>query len=197
MLYRLAVILGILVISTLPALSAQAKNRRSIPCFVPGKDCIAVVVNTIEAAQSQLLIQAYGFTSCPIIRAIGAAKNRNLDVRVLLDKSNEQARYAGNIAYLRMQGIDPLIDDVPGIAHRKIVIADSYTVLSGSMNFTESAQKRNVEHLLVTRGKRLARDYIRDWQERETVSRTAKIADNTKAKCLSSAARTRRDNPAE
>jgi hypothetical protein len=32
-------------------------------CFTPGQNCTALIIEQINAAQSELLVQAYGFTS--------------------------------------------------------------------------------------------------------------------------------------
>ena len=63
-------------------------------CFTPGEDCTSLIVQQINNAKSSVLVQAYSFTSEPIISALGQAKQRGLDVRAILDKSNEQERYS-------------------------------------------------------------------------------------------------------
>jgi hypothetical protein len=52
-----------------------------------------MIVQAIDGVQSELLIQAYAFTSEPIIEAVVKAKQRGVDVKIILDKSNEQERY--------------------------------------------------------------------------------------------------------
>jgi phosphatidylserine/phosphatidylglycerophosphate/cardiolipin synthase-like enzyme len=79
-------------------------------CFTPAQNCTALILEQINAAQSELLVQAYGFTSPEIIQAIGRAKERGVDVNVILDRVNEQDRYTG-ATYLLNHDIDPLIDD--------------------------------------------------------------------------------------
>jgi hypothetical protein len=51
----------------LPTESAGAAEL--VPCFTPGQDCSAVIVAEISGARSELLVQAYGFTSAPIVHA--------------------------------------------------------------------------------------------------------------------------------
>jgi phosphatidylserine/phosphatidylglycerophosphate/cardiolipin synthase-like enzyme len=42
-----------------------------------------------------------------------------------------------------------LIDDKHAIAHSKVMVIDSATILTGSFNFTKAAEEQNAENLLV------------------------------------------------
>ncbi len=141
------------------------------PCFTPDQDCTDFIVRQIDGAKSELLVQAYGFTSAPIIQAIGRAKERGLDVNVILDKTNEQKRYTG-ATYLVNHGINPLIDDKVAIAHNKVIVIDSRAVITGSFNFTQAAQTKNAENvLLIEDDLTLVKAYAVNWKQRAAVSR--------------------------
>jgi phosphatidylserine/phosphatidylglycerophosphate/cardiolipin synthase-like enzyme len=159
-------------IAALGLVVAAAPTRATIQrCFTPGQDCTNAIVQAIDAANKELLVQAYGFTSCPIVAAIGRAKQRGVKVKVLLDRTNEQGRYAGVIAFLRDRAIEPLIDHTVKIQHNKVIIIDLRRVLTGSFNFTASAQKRNAENLVIIGSRPNAREYRRNWHARAAVSR--------------------------
>jgi len=132
-------------------------------CFVPGRNCTALIVEQINAAKSELLVQAYTFTSAQIIEAIARAKERGVDVNVILDRVNEQNRYTG-ATYLLNHGIDPLIDDRVAIAHNKIIVIDDRNVITGSFNFTIAA-RRNAENVLfVIDDPAVAAAYTDNWR---------------------------------
>src|SRR5262245_13877366 len=99
--------LGAILAVTLPP-HAQAIELRAR--FVPDEDCTARIVRAIDAAKSELLLQAYGFTSAPILHAVVSAKQRGVEVKIILDKSNEQKQYTA-ATFLKNHGIEPLIDD--------------------------------------------------------------------------------------
>jgi phosphatidylserine/phosphatidylglycerophosphate/cardiolipin synthase-like enzyme len=42
-----------------------------------------------------------------------------------------------------------LFRKIGGIAHNKIIIIDSETVITGSFNFTKAAEEKNAENLLI------------------------------------------------
>ena len=59
---------------------ALAEPARSVPapdvtiCFTPGEDCQARIIDAVRGARKQILVQAYGFTSPPILGALKLAK---------------------------------------------------------------------------------------------------------------------------
>jgi phosphatidylserine/phosphatidylglycerophosphate/cardiolipin synthase-like enzyme len=149
---------------------AGCSQWRRVACvFHAGAKLHALIVEQINGAQSELLVQAYGFTSPEIIQAIGRAKERGVDVNVILDRVNEQDRYTG-ATYLLNHGIDPLIDDRVVIAHNKIMVIDDRNVITGSFNFTKAAQ-RNAENILfVIDDMALAAAYKENWMRRAAAS---------------------------
>ncbi|MGP0093986.1 MAG: hypothetical protein ACLPKB_29190 [Xanthobacteraceae bacterium] len=45
------------------------------PCFTPADDCTSFIVQEIDIATSELLVQGYYFTSMPILQVIGMLTN--------------------------------------------------------------------------------------------------------------------------
>jgi phosphatidylserine/phosphatidylglycerophosphate/cardiolipin synthase-like enzyme len=159
----------IVLVMTAAALPASAGTLT--PCFTPGGKCTDLIVHEIDSAKSELLVQAYSFTSLAIVEAIARAKSRGVDVGVILDRSNETGRYSG-ATYLENHGIEPLIDNTVTIAHNKVLVIDGTKVVTGSFNFTKAAQERNAENVLVIEGDpKIAEAYRKNWKRRAGVSR--------------------------
>lgn len=152
-----AVITGA-VLASIPALADEPRV-----CFTPGDDCAGLIVETIAAARSTVLVQAYSFTSAPIAQALVDAKRRSVDVRAILDKSNLTGKYSG-ADFLANGAVRVLIDDRHAIAHNKVMVIDSTIVITGSFNFTKATQASNAENLLVIHDPRLAASYAANWQ---------------------------------
>ncbi len=51
--------------------------------------------------------------------------------------------------FLVHAGIQTLIDDQHAIAHNKVMVIDSATIITGSFNFTKAAEEKNAENMLV------------------------------------------------
>ncbi|WP_235603070.1 phospholipase D family nuclease [Piscirickettsia litoralis] len=145
------------------------KNAPYQVCFTPGGKCTHLIVKTINTAKNSIRVQAYSFTSWPIVRALIKAQERGVKVELLLDKSNLKKRY-NVIKALKSHHIKFLIDAKPAIAHNKVIIIDGDIVVTGSFNFTYSAQKRNAENVLIIKNKKLASLYIANYDKRQQAS---------------------------
>lgn len=139
-------------------------------CFVPAERCDVRIADEIAAARSSIRVQAYGFNSKVILPALVAAKGRGVDIAVILDRSDERGSHTG-IAAMQSAGVPVWIDTPPGIAHMKAIVIDQRRVIAGSFNFTNSAQRRNVEDVLFVEDARLATRFLENWRERQAVSR--------------------------
>ena len=146
---------------------AHAEPTQLTVCFSPrldgGCDPTQTIVDRLYWAQHQILIQAYEFTSAPIAKAVVEAKVRGVDVRVILDKMAARGGYS-EATFLEHADVPVLIDREHAIAHNKVIVIDSRTVLTGSFNFTKAAEEHNAENLVVIDDPALAAQYARNWQ---------------------------------
>lgn len=115
--------------------------------FSPKRNALEVVMSFILSAQSELLVAAYSFTSKEIAFALVEAKNRGVDVRVVVDhgqNNDEQGGYKA-VDYLSSQGIPVFRSENYAAMHHKFMVADGDSVQLGSFNYTASANSRNAE----------------------------------------------------
>lgn len=131
--------------------------------FSPAGGATDAIVKAIGGAKSEILVQAYSFTSTPIAKALVAAHKRGVTVQAILDASQRKEKYT-SATFLANSRIPTFIDDTHAIAHNKIIIIDGQTVITGSFNFTKSAEDRNAENLLIFKSPELAKLYIDNWQ---------------------------------
>ena len=156
------------------AAPALAESAEPVVCFTPGQDCTGIIVEEISGAQQSILVQAYSFTSVPILAALKAAHARGVDVEVIVDKTSARVSKSGSrysaATYLANAGIRVWVDVKPAIAHNKVMVIDGATIITGSFNFTAAAQKSNAENLLVLKDPLLAGEYRANWERRRAVS---------------------------
>ena len=118
----------------------------------------------LAGAKESVLVQAYSFTSAPIAKAITEAQKRGVKVQVILDKSQKTEKYS-EADFLLHAGIPTQIDSRHKIAHNKTMVIDGAIVITGSFNFTKSAEENNAENLLVIQSKPLSEIYRKNWEE--------------------------------
>jgi phospholipase D len=134
-------------------------------CFTPPHNqCGSFIVNHINQAKYSIYVQAYGFTHPDIINSLKEATKRNVHVEIILDSSNFSKKKLPLIKELEQEGIIIHKAKVSGIAHNKVMIIDDQKVITGSFNFTKSADVRNAENILVVTNKNLAAKYKKNWK---------------------------------
>jgi phosphatidylserine/phosphatidylglycerophosphate/cardiolipin synthase-like enzyme len=156
-----------------PQTSVMLNGAHALVDFSPDGDGQKLILQAIADAKRTILVQAYSFTDRRIITALGQAKARGVEVRVILDKSDAQP-YQGHTpmaAVISAERIPVWIDSSVRIAHNKVMIIDGGELITGSYNFTYAADYDNAENLLLIRdAPGLVDAYISNWKWRQSCS---------------------------
>lgn len=163
MLLRLFFLLGFVSLASAQESGPYHPGSVSV-WFSPKGGCTDACVGLLRGAKRTIYVQAYSFTSAPIAKALAEARKRGVTIEAILDKSQRSERYT-EADFIAHAGIPTYIDARHAIAHNKIMIIDGETVITGSFNFTKSAEESNAENLLVIRDSALAARYYRNWLE--------------------------------
>jgi phosphatidylserine/phosphatidylglycerophosphate/cardiolipin synthase-like enzyme len=137
--------------------------------FTPWDDAEGALINTIGQARHSLRVQAFILTSRNIATALEKAHRRGVRVEVLADAEQASKNNNSQLGRLHDAGISIWFEVRYASAHAKVMLIDiedkDPVVITGSYNFTWSAQARNAENLLILRGNvPLARAYFDNWQ---------------------------------
>ena len=155
-------LLFIAICSTGHAADLVLNNVPAKVFFSPNGGCTEAIIDEINNAKKEILVQAYSFTSAPIAKALLKAHKRGVRVQVILDRSQRTARYS-SASFFANSGIPTFIDAAHAIAHNKVMVIDGGTVVCGSFNFTRAGEEKNAENLLILRSAELARLYKDNW----------------------------------
>jgi len=148
--------------------------------FTPWDDAEGAIVRALGEAKKTIHVQAYLLTSRSIARALQDAQARGVAVEILADREMVNKGESSLIPRLAAEGIPVWLETRYAVAHNKVLLIDAATahgfVITGSYNFTWSAQARNAENLLILRDNpALVRRYLDNWQrhrdEAEKMSR--------------------------
>lgn len=137
--------------------------------FPPWDNAERLVIEAVEAAKRQVLVQAFVFTNRGIANALIAARRRGVDVQITADRGQTFSGDNSRIPELAAAGIPVYLELRYASAHNKTMVIDAGTaepmVLTGSFNWTWGAQHRNAENLLILRRNvELTRAYYDNWQ---------------------------------
>lgn len=108
------------------------------------------VIAEIDKAKRVVSCQAYEFTSAGIGDAMVRARKRGVTVTIVLDATASKASYSQGPKLLA-GGCKVFLDHQHKIAHNKIMLFDASTVLTGSFNYTDSAEHHNAENIVIVR----------------------------------------------
>jgi phosphatidylserine/phosphatidylglycerophosphate/cardiolipin synthase-like enzyme len=159
----------IIIVLTVLSLAVKTTATDIQVYFSPGGGCTDAIIQEINKAKSEVLVQAYSFTSAPIAKALLNAHKRGVKVIVILDKSQRTQRYS-SARFLANSRIPTYIDSRHAIAHNKIMIIDRSVVITGSFNFTKAAEEKNAENLLIIRSKDVVPRYLNNWNDHQAHS---------------------------
>jgi phosphatidylserine/phosphatidylglycerophosphate/cardiolipin synthase-like enzyme len=143
--------------------SSPKSDSKLNVCFSPQGKCENLVVQAINKAEKSIYIQAYSFTSIPIADALIEASKKGVEIKVVLDRSQKGEKFSQGPKLIDHK-IPVYIQKSSGIAHNKIMIIDQQNVLTGSYNWTQSANKRNSENLMLIKDSDIAKIYLGNWQ---------------------------------
>ncbi|HIA63803.1 MAG TPA: endonuclease [Planctomycetaceae bacterium] len=126
--------------------------------FSPGDDCPQIIINQLERASRSIDICVFTITDNRIADAIRDAFVRGIAVRVISD--NDKSLDPGSdIERLKGLGIPVRIDQTQHHMHHKYAVFDQKTTLTGSYNWTRSADKHNDENFVITSEPTINRAY--------------------------------------
>jgi len=130
--------------------------------FSPRGGAASQVSYWISRANRSVHVLIFSFTLDDIGDALLDAHGRGIDVRVVFEKG-QVSRYS---EYFRLAaaGVPVRNDTNPDHMHNKVAIVDGHIVLTGSFNWSASAEDDNNENLIVIRSAELAAAYESEFQ---------------------------------
>lgn len=132
--------------------------------FSPDDGVQARVVELVNTAQESIYFMAFSFTSDPIGQAIRARAEDGVTVAGVMDEDQVTSNVGTEYDPFRQAGLDVYRDGNAGQMHHKVIVIDERIVILGSYNFTNSAEVRNDETLLVIYNEEIAAQFIEEFK---------------------------------
>jgi phosphatidylserine/phosphatidylglycerophosphate/cardiolipin synthase-like enzyme len=136
------------------------------------------IIKNINQAEAFINIAMYIFTDRKIALPLAKAQERGVKVRLYLDKDQVDYKYSQS-RFLVQKGIRTRISSNNYIMHNKFAIIDNRTLLTGSYNWTFSADNRNDENLMVIDDPEVIEifqnQFVCLWTNKYSLERTQKL----------------------
>ncbi len=152
--------------------------------FSPNGGARNAVLKELKKANKEINVAMYILTDRELSNALISAKERGIKVQVLLDgKSAEEIGYSKH-HFLDEKKVNIRLDNThrsygnkyEGIMHHKFAIIDNKTLITGSFNWTHSAEKLNEENLLIIKDDsslvcKYTDEFIKLWNRSKTLQK--------------------------
>ena len=134
--------------------------------FSPDDGIDDMIESLINAAEESVYMLAYSFASQDIAERLYQADKDGLDVIVICEDGKAYTDGGGQCGPLAEEGVSVYVDGYEdNLMHEKVIILDNSVVITGSYNFTRSADKRNDEQVLVIQSPEIADLYLEEFDK--------------------------------
>ncbi len=127
-------------------------------------DVAGEVARALNEAESSIHFMAFSYTHQGINEVVSAKMAEGVKVRGIFDNTQAGSRYS-QYHPLKAAGADVRRDGSRGVMHHKVFIIDEKTVITGSFNFSKSANQRNDENLLIIEDEDMAAKYMQEFHK--------------------------------
>jgi len=137
--------------------------------FSPSDRTTQQIIRQISGAQGSVNAALLTFTRSDIASALVARHMAGVRARVILDNSTDSG---SQFAFLTSNGIETLVDPSSAFLHHKYALIDAEdtaldgVVITGSHNWSSSAENSNNENTIVIRSDRVANLFLQEFKAR-------------------------------
>ena len=154
---------GVDIRADTPYPAVMVGNTRVEVFFSPDDGTLNHILALVEGAQESIDFLAFSFTSDDLAAALLEKSKAGLTIAGIF----EEAQYYSNIGtefnLLLEAGLDVRLDGNPHNMHHKVFIIDQEVVITGSYNFSNSAETRNDESTLVIHDAAVAAVFMKEF----------------------------------
>lgn len=126
-------------------------NKQNIELrFLPDdKTAVDKLKTMIGSAKKTIQVAMYTFTRKDLAECLVQARDRGVDVQVVMDKGMAQHTCKKIVTYLKRKKIPLVLSDKGGLMHHKFVLIDERILAHGSANWTGNAFKQNDDYIMI------------------------------------------------
>lgn len=120
------------------------------------------IIPLVNTATKNIRFLAFSFTDYPLAKAMIDRAQQGVDVAGVMDKTQSGGTGA-ELGTFFCAGVPVRQDGNPQFMHNKIIIVDERYVITGSLNFSTSAEESNDENVIIIDNPEIARLYMQDF----------------------------------
>lgn len=142
--------------------------------FSPDDNVQASFVDLVNNAQQSIYFMAFSFTADEIGDAVRNRARDGVVVAGVMETEQVNSNIGTEFDLFKQAALDVLRDGNDGQMHHKVMIIDESIVILGSYNFTNSAETKNDETLIVVYSKEIAAQFMAEFQRIHSQAQAAR-----------------------
>jgi len=142
--------------------------------FSPDDSVQASFVDLVNNAQQSIYFMAFSFTADEIGDAVRNRARDGVVVAGVMETEQVNSNIGTEFDLFKQAALDVLRDGNDGQMHHKVMIIDESIVILGSYNFTNSAETKNDETLIVVYSKEIAAQFMAEFQRIHSQAQAAR-----------------------
>lgn len=131
--------------------------------FAPEDDVLSKVIRYLKSAKSRIRFMAFSMTEDAVGDMLIEKDKEGVDVAGVLESRGSGSIYS-ELGRLTAAGIPVLTDGNKYVMHHKVIIIDGLWTITGSYNFSASAQTSNDENILIIKSAAVARMFEEEYE---------------------------------
>jgi phosphatidylserine/phosphatidylglycerophosphate/cardiolipin synthase-like enzyme len=120
------------------------------------------IIPLVNTAATSIRFLAFSFTDYPLAKAMIDRAKQGVNVAGVMDKTQSGGTGA-ELGTFVCAGVPVRQDGNPQFMHNKIIVVDSRYVITGSLNFSTSAEESNDENVIIIDNPDIAKLYMEDF----------------------------------
>lgn len=154
-----------------PDTVAETPNRRVVidytPIeiyFSPDDGVAGRILELLNLAHESIYFMAFSFTSDDLAKAIIDRQIAGVEIGGIMDGDQIKINIGNEYENFRKNYLDVHLDGNSGLMHHKVIVIDQRIVITGSYNFTASAEVNNDENVIIIFDSDIATQYLSEYQ---------------------------------
>lgn len=132
--------------------------------FSPDDGVAARIVRLLRGARESIYFLAYSLTADDFGDILRQKAAQGLRVVGVMEEEQVKSNRGGEFETLRQAGLPVFLDGNPGQMHHKVFIIDGKIVITGSYNFSASAERKNDENVVIFFDEQIAAQYLAEFE---------------------------------
>lgn len=152
------------VVPETPNPDVEVDGIRMEVYFSPDDGVAAHIYEILSDAQESIYFMAFSFTTDEFGEIIREQAENGLTVAGVMEEQQVNSNIGTEYDFFKQAGLDVFIDGNEGQMHHKTMIVDGEIVITGSYNFSRSAEIRNDENVIIFYNEEISDFYMQEFQ---------------------------------